>query len=189
MKQVSYFLRIVPSLLVFSALLFSCKQNGETEVENISNVDSTNVENLEIIENDLVDGDRAELLVEQKDDSKLNPAQLQIQRLLESCAKGDYASAAKTIMYRGKDTARAGKDYFRYENANEANTVKVTCDVIKAWLGSSASYEFISYKEEQTDLGLQHQVEVLFTKEKIGIERHFFILVQSPEGLLLVNMI
>lgn len=189
MKQVSYFLRIAQSLLVFSVLLFSCKQNEGTEAENISNLDSTNVENLGIVENNYEGSDRAEFLVEQKDDSKLNAAQLQVQKLLVSCVKSDYASAAKTIMYRGNDASRAGKDYFRYENPNEANTVKVTCEVIEAWLGSSESYEFISYKEEQTEMGKQYLVEVLFTKEKLGIERHFFVLAESASGLLLVNLI
>ena len=82
-----------------------------------------------------------------------------------------------------------GYDSFNYENANEANTVKVTCEVILSWLGSSESYEFISFQEEETEFGPQYVVELLFTKEKLGIERHFFYLMDTPKGKLLVNMV
>lgn len=128
-------------------------------------------------------------LVNTKDETKLNESQLKVQGLLEACVANDYASAASFIMYRGKDEARMGYDSFDYNNANEANTVKVTCDVIVAWLGTSQSYEFISFQEEETEFGLQYVVEVMFKKEKIGIERHFFYLMDTPKGKLLVNMV
>lgn len=178
---ISYFLMIL--------LLFSCKNDTSTEgTKNSDNLeDSSQVKqvdsSLETINSN------AESLVAGKDESKLNLAQLNVQKLLESCVRKDYAAAASLIMYRGADQTRLGVDAFNYSNPNEANTVRVTCDVINNWLGESESYEFISYSEEQTEYGMQYVVEVLFAKQKIGIDRHFFYLMNSPKGLILVNMI
>ena len=171
---------------IFLISLSACKdknntENRDAEVEKVEEVSPQN-SNESVEEN-------AEQLVDLKDQSKLNPAQIQVQKLLQSCVKNNYEAAAKTIMYRGKDEKRVGVDSFNYLNANEANTVKITCEVLKGWLGESKNYEFISYQEVETDYGPQHVVEIMFKKEKLGVNRHFFYLVDSPKGMLLVNML
>lgn len=168
------------TLVLFSA----CKQKNAEEVNEVEEV-ATDDANEQAIQ----DNGKVEKLVELKDQSKLNPAQLQVQKLLESCVKNNYEVASKTIMYRGKDESRVGKDFFNYANPQEANTVRVTCDVIKQWLGESENYEFISYQEVETEVGLQHVVEIMFKKTKLGVGRHFFYLIETPKGMLLVNMV
>jgi len=172
-------------IFFFSILLIACNSSDSQEKES----DEVKVEesNEEVNKNTTVTN--AEQLVEQKDRSKLNAAQLQVQTLLKSCVNNDYEAAAKTIMYRGKDQNRVGVDSFDNSNKSEANTVKITCEVIKGWLGESKDYEFISYQEVETDLGPQHVVEIMFKKEKIGVNRHFFYLIDTPKGMLLVDML
>ncbi len=170
--------------------LFSCdRSNKKSEEKNkkFSSIDSTNISN-ELSDEEI--NKTAESLVKGKDDSKLNEAQLQVQKLLESCVENDYAKAASTIMYRGKDQSRIGKDSFNYSSTNEAETVKITCEVIKKWLGTSEAYDFVSYKEKPSDFGLEYVVEVMFKKTKLGVNRHFFYLIKTPnKGMLLVNMV
>ena len=172
-------------MMGFVLLNYSCNSSADSVEENIEVVESIPTET---IKNENKPSS-IEDLVKAKDETKLNESQLRVQELIEACVSGDYTSAASFIMYRGKDESRMGYDSFNYENANEANTVEVTCEVIVTWLGSSKSYEFISFQEEETEFGLQYVVEVLFTKEKIGIERHFFSLMDTPKGKLLVNMV
>lgn len=176
-----------PMLLIVGLLFISISCNSSSEPAN----EKTEVGD-EVVEDSVkaeVKTNSIEDLVNTKDETKLNESQVKVQGLLEACVAGDYATAATFIMYRGKDETRMGYDSFDYNNANEANTVKVTCDVIVSWLGSSQSYEFISYQEEETEFGLQYVVEVMFKKEKLGIERHFFYLMDTPKGKLLVNMV
>ena len=178
---------VLPFILILM-LLISCKDvDSSKEIIGAVSVDSLNLINsgLDTYSKDT----NAEDMVNTKDQSKLNKAQLNLQKLLTSSVTKDYATAASLIMYRGADQSRIGNDYFNYSNPNEANTVNVTCEVINNWLGSSKSYEFISYKEEQSEYGLQYIVEVMFTKQKLGIERHFFYFMESSKGLILVNMI
>lgn len=172
-------------ILITLFTLGSCNNNDkESNNIEVENKDSLNLDGENLNENNKV-----EQLVGLKDQSKLNTAQLQVQKLLESCVMNNYEVAAKTIMYRGKDQSRMGNDFFNNANPQEANTVKVTCDVIKQWLGESENYEFISYQEVETDMGPQHVVEVMFKKAKLGVNRHFFYLMDTPKGMLLVNMI
>ncbi len=176
----------ISALIIGIVLLnYSCNSSTDTVEENEDVAESVPTETIKT-ENK---SSSIEDLVNAKDESKLNESQLIVQGLIEACVSGDYATAASFIMYRGKDETRMGYDSFNYENANEANTVKVTCEVVLSWLGSSESYEFISFQEEETEFGLQYVVEVLFTKEKLGIERHFFYLMDTPKGKLLVNMV
>ena len=178
-------IKITALMMGIVLLNYSCNSSTDTVDENIDVVESfptetINAENKSSLIEDLVNA---------KDETKLNESQLKVQGLIEACVSGDYATASSFIMYRGKDETRMGYDSFNYENANEANTVKVTCEVILSWLGSSESYEFISFQEEETEFGPQYVVELLFTKEKLGIERHFFYLMDTPKGKLLVNMV
>ena len=170
-------------------VLNSCNRGDKSSNETGEDVSTDSLNLFDSSQDQLLKDTNAADLVTAKDQSKLNPAQLNVQKLLMSCVTKDYNIAASLIMYRGTDQSRIGKDTFKYSNPNEANTVNVTCEVINNWLGSSKSYEFISYKQEQTEYGMQYVVEVLFSKQKIGIERHFFYLMDSPKGLILVNMI
>lgn len=178
-------LKISVLFSVFFITMNACKDKNNTE-ESIAVEEK--VEEITSEKTDVSVEENAENLVELKDQSKLNPAQLQIQKLLENCVKNNYAAAAKLIMYRGKDESRKGQDAFNNDNPQEANTVKVTCDVIKNWLGESENYEFISYQEIESEFGPQQVVEVMFKKEKLGVSRHFFYLMDTPKGMLLVNM-
>jgi hypothetical protein len=179
----------ISPLILMMLLMVSCKEEDSANNENSEEVstDSLNLFNSDqaTFSNETYAAD----LVSSKDQSKLNLAQLNVQKLLTSCVTNEFSIAASLIMYRGTDQSRLGNDSFKYSNPNEANTVNVTCEVINNWLGSSKSYDFISYKEEPSEYGPQYIVEVLFSKQKIGIERHFFYLMDSPKGLILVNMI
>jgi hypothetical protein len=185
MKQFSTNLRIIFILFILVSIL-SCKNK---EKENSSEAEKAKADSLALYNESTTGVGNAEDLVASKDESKLNEAQLQVQRLLESCVKKDYSNASKTIMYRGADQSRIGKDSFNYSNANEANTVKVTCDVITGWLGTSKSYEFISYNEEPSEMGTKYIVEVMFQKQKLGLDRHSFYLIKTSKGFLLADMI
>lgn len=187
-----------PSKLTLSTvlsiiLLIGCKNSNTSDsADNQDLSDSTKVnvnDFYDSLDQDNSTAFNAESLVQTKNTSKLNPAQLSVQKLLETCVQGKYSEAAKFIMYRGKDESRMGQDSFNYSNPNEASTVQITCEVIVAWLGTSKSYEFISYQEEETDFGTQYIVELMFQKEKLGVERHFFYLMNTQKGMMLVNMI
>ena len=178
--------------LLGSVLLIACNSSNDSKSIENTGVDSVKVEAADEVVELVETADesvKAESLVQNMDASKLNPSQLAVQKLLTSCVSGQYAEAAKVIMYRGGDQNRLGLDSFNYQNENEANTVKVTCEVITSWLGASQSYEFISFQEEETEFGTQNVVEIMFKKEKLGVERHFFYLMETPKGMMLVNMI
>ncbi len=179
------------AIVLIALLLGSCNSNSRDSKSNdaTNESDSTALSSTTSQEESLVSENKAESLVKSKDQSKLNESQLSVQRLLASCVAGNYDEAAKFILYRGADQSRVGLDFFNNANAQEANTVKVTCDVIVSWLGTSQSYEFISYQEEESEYGLLYVIEVMFKKEKLGVERHFFHLMDTPKGKLLVNMI
>lgn len=178
--------RISISILLFLFILVSACNTGTKNDEGIAEKGDASPDS---VLTDKVPASNAESLVESKDQSKLNECQLNVQQILASCVANDYATVANLIMYRGADKSRMGFDSFNMENKSEAETVRVTCEVISAWLGSSKSYEFISFEEEETEFGLQYVVEVMFKKEKLGLERHFFYLMDSPKGKLLVNMV
>jgi hypothetical protein len=175
-------------VVVFSS--FACNnknpenRDNEPKVEGANDIVDLNVSSIQDEQSS-----NAEILVDAMDVSKLNDCQKNVQQLLGSCVDENYSAAAKVIMYRGSDERRNGQDSFNLLNASEANTVKVTCDVISAWLGESKSYEFITYQEEETEFGMQYVVEVLFTQEKLGVKRHLFYFMDTPKGKLLVNMI
>ncbi len=178
--------------LLGSVLLIACNSSNDSKSIENTGIDSVKVEAADEVVELVETADesvKAESLVQNMDASKLNPSQLAVQKLLTSCVSGQYAEAAKVIMYRGGDQSRLGLDSFNYQNENEANTVKVTCEVITSWLGASQSYEFISFQEEETEFGTQNVVEIMFKKEKLGVERHFFYLMETPKGMMLVNMI
>jgi hypothetical protein len=193
MKEYFAFFKMAGQSLLFILILTGCNDsNSSTSDDNKDVIDTSKIDiidaevQLPVVKNDDLN---AENLVNTKDASKLNAAQMSIQKLLESCVKDKYDEAAKVIMYRGADESRMGQDSFNYLNANEANTVRVTCEVIKSWLGASQSYDFISYQEEESEFGMQYAVEIMFKKEKLGVERHFFYLMNTPKGMMLVDMI
>jgi len=179
----------ISPLILMMLLLVACNEGDSAKNENSDGVSKDSLILLNTDQTPPSSDTNAADLVSSMDQSKLNLAQLNVQKLLMSCVTKDYSTAASLIMYRGTDQSRLGNDSFKYSNPKEANTVNVTCDVINNWLGSSKSYDFISYKEEPSEYGPQYIVEVLFSKQKIGIERHFFYLMDSPKGLILVNMI
>ena len=184
--------RRMPYLLllgfVFSS--FACNNKNtenrdiEPKVEDANDILDLNVSKIQVEQSS-----NAEILVHAMDVSKLNDCQKNVQQLLRGCVDENYFAAAKVIMYRGTDERRNGQDSFNFSNASEANTVKVTCDVISALLGESKSYKFITYQEEETEFGMQYVVEVLFTQEKLGVKRHLFYFMDTPKGKLLINMI
>ena len=184
-KRLPYFL-----LLVVAFSSFACNSNitenhpNEPKVEDANDIVDSNVSSIQDQQSS-----NAEKLVHAMDVSKLNDCQKNVQQLLRACVDENYFAAAKVIMYRGTDERRNGQDSFNFSNASEANTVKVTCDVISAWLGESKSYKFITYQEEETEFGMQYVVEVLFTQEKLGVKRHLFYFMDTPKGKLLINMI
>ena len=184
-RRMPYFLLLV---VVFSS--FACNNNSTENHNNERKVeDEIDISDSNISSNRNEESSNAETLVDAIDLSKLNECQKNVQQLLGSCLDENYSAAAKVIMYRGSDESRIGQDSFNLSNASEANTVKVTCAVISAWLGASKSYEFISYQEEETEFGMQYAVEVLFTQEKLGAKRHFFYFMDTPKGKLLVDML
>jgi hypothetical protein len=173
-------------------LFFSCNEVNESKESNASKENQNPIDSSDLkvpSSNSLSSKDNAKAMISDIDESKLNLAQNNVQKLLASCVVKDFQTAASLIMYRGTEQSRVGKDSFNYANPKEANTVNVTCEVINNWLDASQSYEFISYNEELTEYGKQYIVEILFSKQKLGIERHFFYLMDSPKGLILVNMI
>lgn len=128
-------------------------------------------------------------LLDKKDVSELNDAQLKVQELLRYSVNKDYASFSKTLAYIGEDESRLYKDYFNYQVPQEKEVVDLTLDVIKNWLGNSADYEFISYENSPSEIGIIHSVEILFKKEGIGVNRKFFRLRESQDkGMLLVSI-
>lgn len=169
-------------------ILFSCNTNEKkvaTESTDLKNLDTIQTE----INNENFKREELTKLLDKKDVSELNDAQLKVQELLRYSVNKDYASFSKTLAYIGEDESRLYKDYFNYQVPQEKEVVDLTLDVIKNWLGNSADYEFISYENSPSEIGIIHSVEILFKKEGIGVNRKFFRLRESQDkGMLLVSI-
>lgn len=130
-----------------------------------------------------------EKMASSEDLNALNTHQKFAQEFISASATKNYAKAAQYLAYVGADKARLGKDHFNFENINEQVVVKTTVDVIYNFLAESSDYEFISSKEGKNKKGEAVQVlEITFFKKGMGVNRRFFELKDTPNGMLISNM-
>lgn len=186
MKTQSFSIYTILLIALFFFQLTACKNENNKELDILEN-ETEELDSFTVLEEDGNSTDINEL-VKSKDESQLNESQLVIQNLLKYCAEDKMESASKIIAYIGEDENRLYKDHFNYGNASEKSIVKITCDVINKWLKESATYEFISYDFQPSEIGNVHSVEVMFQKQGVGVNRKFFRLVNSKKGLILVSI-
>ena len=127
-------------------------------------------------------------MVSNEKSEKLDKYQIFVQEFISACAQKDYKKAAKYIAYNGKDKSRVNKESFNPNNANEMNIVKATVDVVYGFLAESKDYKFISSKDLNTPAGKVKEIEVSFFKKGLGINRRFFDIANTSNGLIISDM-
>jgi len=123
-------------------------------------------------------------MVSSIDVSKLNEKQKVLQNFMKSTANKDYITASRLLAYNGTDLKRKNKEPYNHKNTQELNIVKSTVDVVHGFLKESNNYQFISYKEN----GDKAIIELTFFKKSLGMNRHYFDVADTPNGLLIVGM-
>lgn len=171
------------------SIMISCNTNESKDIKDDNNSNDIDTVDTPSDTSEISKKEDLSKLLDEKDVSELNDAQLKVQELLRYSVNKDYAAFSKTLAYIGEDESRMYKDHFNYEVSEEKEVVKITLDVIKNWLGKSADYEFISYENSPSEIGVIHSVEILFKKEGIGVDRKFFRLKESNDkGMLLISI-
>jgi hypothetical protein len=87
-----------------------------------------------------------------------------LHKLFILCFTDNYKDASKYIVYRGRDTSRAWKDVYDYENEDERKSVIDVCNRIKNYLEEGGDYELTDFTEEEESEGVWYTWLVEFIK-------------------------
>ena len=87
-----------------------------------------------------------------------------LQKLFVLSFTDNYKTAAKYIVYRGDDTARAWKDVYNYYNEDEKKAVIEICKRIKNYLETGGDYELSEFTEDEESEGTWYTWLVEFQK-------------------------
>lgn len=172
--------RLLLPLFALSLGLLACDRGPSSDDGTTDTTDSTAVA---AEETDTVSIDEVTPQMTSPD----NDAQAFVDELLTTVKDGDHATAATMIGYRGPDETRLFTDAYDYTDPNEKSTVDITCDVMRDWMKTSESYEFMRYQEMPSENGTVHVVEVIF-KATASVNRKFFSMLEAGDGYLLVSI-
>ncbi len=191
-------------IIVFTLLICftSCNNEAKKEKKDESTknttivIDSTAFKaekkdyKIESVVKDVVLSSKAEVitLVKSIDEQNLDKQQKFAQEFFIACAQQDYSKAASFLAYKGTDASRNNKASYDASIANEKSVVKTTVDVIFGFLAESSNYKFVSSKEKVVSVGKVQNLEITFFKKGLGINRLFFEVIDTENGMLIYNM-